>query len=43
MIMFIKKFGSFIFKLLKYTILFTIYCRMPDKYDGKSYEDWLKK
>lgn len=33
---------KFIFNIIKYIFLFSLYCSMPDKYNGTSYEDWLR-
>ena len=42
-----KKIINSIFRIiksiLKFIILFPIYCMMPDKYNGVDYDEWLKK
>ena len=42
-----KKFLKILLKIIKaifkFVFLFPIYCSMPDKYDGITFEEWLKK
>ena len=38
-----KKVLNFIWNILKHVILFPLYCSMPDKYSGVTYEEWLNK
>ena len=42
----IKKVIKVLFKIIstifKYVIMFPIYCSMPDKYSGKTFDEWLK-
>lgn len=33
---------KFTCSIVKHIILFPIYCSMPDKYDGITYEEWLR-
>ena len=34
---------KFFWNIVKHVFLLPYYCSMPDKYDGKSYVDWLKE
>lgn len=47
MLIYCKKIIIFLFKViksvLKFIILFPIYCMMPDKYSGVDYDEWSKK
>jgi len=36
-----KKILKFILNILKHVILFPLYCSLPDKYSGVTYEEWL--
>ena len=36
-----KKVSCFILNILKHIILLPLYCSMPDKYSGVTYEEWL--
>ena len=36
-----KKVLLFSWNILKHIILFPLYCSLPDKYNGVSYEEWL--
>ncbi|MBO6086873.1 hypothetical protein J6P92_00825 [bacterium] len=43
----LKKFAintlKIIKSILKFIIMFPIYCMMPDKYNGVDYDEWSKK
>ena len=34
---------KFILNIVKHVFLLPFYCSMPDKYSGKSYDEWLKE
>lgn len=36
-----RKVLLFLLNILKHIILFPLYCSMPNKYSGESYEEWL--
>lgn len=36
-----KNFLLFILNIIKHIILLPLYCSMPDKYSGVSYNEWL--
>lgn len=38
-----KKVIKFILKIIKHIFMFSLYCSLPHKYDGISYEEWLEK
>jgi len=34
---------KFLWKIIKLILLLPLYCSMPDKYRGVTYDEWLKK
>ncbi len=36
-----NKFLKTILSIMKHIILFPLYCSMPDKYSGVTYDEWL--
>ena len=39
--MFLKKIINFILNMFKHIFLLFLYCSMPDKYSGITYNEWL--
>lgn len=39
----ICKIIKFLWRILRHVILFPMYCSMPDKYSGVTYQDWLNE